>query len=243
MGYSGGIDSAILAKLILERRRNVTLLTLGRERSSDVKAVSENDENLTMEENMLVGTLDNSEIENAAKQVSSIITASSISHYEDCIAFWLISERALRRGDIKYVISANGPDELFCGYDRFRRIVDSQGYEAAEKEIVAALKIAEDLRYHVKTIASQFGLQTCEPFLSEEFERVALQIPVRYKILSPNDLLRKRIWRCFGRSIGLQDKSVLRPKKAMQYGMGIHAITHNMLKHGALKLEIKNERK
>ena len=156
------------------------------------------------------------------------------------MAFWLLAKTARESSEISYLISANGPDELFCGYDRFRRILDSGNYVAVENEIPMALKMAEDLGSQVKKIACEFGFQIHEPFLYQKFRHFAIQIPVEYKILPNNDLLRKRIWRCFGRLIGLSDDQVLKPKKAMQYGMGIHAIMCRMLKRGTLKLEFKN---
>jgi asparagine synthase (glutamine-hydrolysing) len=166
------------------------------------------------------------------------VTPFSLSHFEDCTAFWLIAKKTREFPEINYIITANGPDELFCGYDRFRRILDSGDYENIRNEILVALSMAENLGSQVKKIMSEFGYQIREPLLDKKFRDSALRIPVEYKILPNNDLLRKRIWRCFGRFIGLQDDVVKRPKKAMQYGMGIHGIVHNMLKHGSLKLDI-----
>ena len=162
--------------------------------------------------------IDRDEIELAAKKISSIVTVSNLSHYEDCIAFWLLAKTARESSEINYLISANGPDELFCGYDRFRRILDSGNYEAVENEIPAALKMAESLGSQVRKIASEFGYQIYEPLLYGKFRQFAIRIPVEYKILPNNDLLRKRIWRCFGRLIGLPEGVVLKPKKAMHTG-------------------------
>jgi len=242
LAYSGGIDSAILGALVHERKMKVSSLTMGRKGSSDLVAASERSQS-RLQENSIVSSLGSSEIEMAAKKVSKLVKVSNLSHFEDCMAFWLISEKASELKNVEYILSANGPDEVFCGYDRFRRILDSDGYVSVEAEIPRALKIAEDLGAQVRKITSHFGLQICEPFLDQRYIRSALEIPVQLKILPGNDLLRKRIWRCFGRSIKVDEKIVMRPKKAMQYGMGIHSITCSMLKKGTLKLEFPNLRK
>jgi asparagine synthase (glutamine-hydrolysing) len=239
LGFSGGIDSSILAKILGDSRGNVTLLTLGLEKSSDMEsaesALLPNSSKFTTS----LCSIDRDDIELAAKKISNMVTVSNLSHYEDCMGFWLLAKTARESSEISYLISANGPDELFCGYDRFRRILDSGNYARAENEISVALKMAENLGSQVKKIASEFGYQIYEPLLLEKFRQVAIQIPIEYKILPNNDLLRKRIWRCFGRLVGLPQSIVFKPKKAMQYGMGIHPTTINLLKHGVIKPEFK----
>jgi asparagine synthase (glutamine-hydrolysing) len=215
--------------------KNVTPVALGIAGSSDIMSASSwNAPGLQTDP--VISTIQHSNIEIAATKVSPIVTVSSLSHFEDCVAFWLISEEVSKMNNSDCILSANGPDELFCGYDRFRRIVDSEGYGAAEDEIARALEIADRLVLEVGKVADHFGLKVVEPFLTEKFRKVALEIPIAYKILQGNDLLRKRIWRCYGRMIGINDTTVLRPKKAMQYGMGIHQVVSKMLKQGTLDL-------
>jgi asparagine synthase (glutamine-hydrolysing) len=243
LGYSGGIDSAILGKLLDKPTNDIKLLTLGRERSSDFKSVLGGAGISKLGDASLI-PLEREEIEDAAKQVQKVVEVSTLSHFEDCVAFRLIASHSRELFPrVRYLLSANGPDELFCGYDRFRRILDTDGYHSVEREITRALNVAEDLSKQVKLVVSHFGFDIREPFLSDNFRDVGLKIPVQYKILPNNDLLRKRIWRCLGRSEGLFDKVVTRPKKAMQYGMGIHGIVHSMLMRGALGLDSAKEQR
>ena len=240
VAYSGGIDSSILATLVTKTETGVTLLTLGRSGSPDVMSILTS--RSTFLTKPIVSVAEKVDVENAVSEVEALVSVSSLSHFEDCVAFFLISKAVRNLTNARYVLSANGPDELFCGYDRFRRIVDLEGYDAAQNEIFVALKIAEDLASQVKKVASHFGLLVFEPFLTEEFRTNALAVPIEYKILVGNDLLRKRIWRYYGRTLGLPSATVLKPKKAMQYGMGIHNVTESMLKRGILKLEMTSKK-
>jgi asparagine synthase (glutamine-hydrolysing) len=62
------------------------------------------------------------------------------------------------------------------------------------------------------------------PFLDIEVVDLAMQIPMKYKINGKDDKLRKSILREVAADIGVMDDIVKRPKKAAQYGSGIHKI-------------------
>ena len=237
--YSAGIDSSILAEFMRMQLGEVSLLTLGRIKSSDVQVASQDSLAKGSGFNLVLENIEIREIEEAAKAVSKIVTVSNLAHFEDCVSFWLVASASSKIKNVHHIVSANGPDELFCGYDRFRRIADEQGYPAAEKEILKALDSADKLRKQVSLVVSRFGYETCEPFLEPEFRECSISIPAEYKILMGNDLLRKRIWRCLGRVLGVPDATVFRRKKAMQYGMGIHQVVLSMVKKE--KIDIRSE--
>lgn len=243
LGYSGGIDSAVMAKLLSGRGKKITSLTLGRSGSPDILAAAGAQFNVLSPTETLSKIVFVEEIEAAASKVADLVSVSNLAHYEDCLAFWLIGNAAKSVPGIGYVVSGNGPDEIFCGYDRFRRIVDSHGYEAGETEIIRALSNAEKLGKQVRVVLANFGLELFEPLLLESFRERCLKIPIKFKILRENDMLRKRVWRCFGRSLGIPESIVQRPKKAMQYGMNIHSLVWNMWKRGRLKLDFTEKKR
>ena len=236
VAFSGGIDSSILASILGHLRKNAKLLTMGLEKSADILTVS-NGIRMSRDQ-ILIKPFHREDVEHAAIRTLNFVQVSNLSHLEDCVAFWLISEHTSKLSGMNTLLSANGPDELFCGYDRFRRILDSEGYSAIPKEITRSLVVADNLSKAVKSIGSLFGLQIAEPFLSGDFRSEGLKIPASHKILPSNDLVRKRIWRCLGRTLHLPEEVVMRPKKAMQYGMGVHQIVSSMLKRGTLKFEL-----
>ena len=245
VSFSGGIDSSILA-VLANSLHEMGLFSLGETASHDMRFLNDMnfpDHNLIAP---LIESVTKSDIEIAAKKVVKLINASTLSQLEDCTAFHLIGEKL--RGHSKnarYIITANGPDELFCGYDRFRRLVDSEGYSVLDKEIARSLQVARELKEAVKNVLSEFNLASLDPFLSDEFVAFCQQgVPVQLKIRMGDDRLRKRLWRLYGRTLGLPESIVTKPKKAMQYSMGIHKILFSMIKRGELTLnsEHKQER-
>ncbi|HZW55139.1 MAG TPA: asparagine synthase C-terminal domain-containing protein [Nitrososphaerales archaeon] len=235
--FSGGIDSSILASLVSdELSKDLPLLRVGTMSSQDANAVA------TSFATQAVSRLDEAIVEQAVLAVSSLAKPLSLSHFEDCVAFWVIAREVRERfKGARYILSANGPDELFCGYDRFRRIADTSGYKAVSEEIHRAVSIAKILAQQVRVILSSIGIELLNPFLSEEFVRFCeLGVPVKYKIAIGDDRLRKRIWRLYGRKLGLAEEVVQKPKKAMQYSMGIHAVVKRMLKKGKLEIGLQN---
>jgi len=225
--FSGGIDSSILG-FLSNSFQSTALLGLGEESSQDIQFLKTFEVNL-LKKPILV-SLTKSEIEEARKRVVAKVQVSKLSQLEDCTAFYLIGEKLNQLVPrAKYILTANGPDELFCGYDRFRRIADIQGYAAIDEEIIRSLDMAQNLKNDVKTVLHDFGIHSTDPFLQEEFIRYCKNIPAPLKILKGDDRIRKRLWRLYGRVLGLPDSIVLKPKKAMQYSMGIHkTILKNM---------------
>jgi asparagine synthase (glutamine-hydrolysing) len=241
--FSGGIDSAILATLVSEKVEpgGWNLFTLGVTGSQDIRnsiAKAKGPLGFSLLP-PVVSQVDEAKIVRAATEVKNMIEVHSISHFEDCVAFYAICEEISRltRKRRNLLLSANGPDELFCGYDRFRRIVDASGYKDVEREIVRALESANILRTQVKRIAECFNTTVVEPFFDSEFVSFCSErIPAELKILKGNDLLRKRIWRNYGRYLGVPKEIAEKPKKAMQYSMGIHKIVLSLLRRERLVL-------
>jgi asparagine synthase (glutamine-hydrolysing) len=126
-----------------------------------------------------------------------------------------------RQNGFRLILTANGSDELFCGYDRFRSIYKYGNarimqfiHEKIENEII--------LMKEAESITAEFGIKTKHPFLSEKFISVALEISIDKKIKGCDDLIRKHILREVAVMIGVPLEAAQKPKKALQYGSLIH---------------------
>jgi asparagine synthase (glutamine-hydrolysing) len=153
--------------------------------------------------------------------ITSLVSCKNTSHLENCLAFRYIAKVGKRSGIAK-ILSANGFDELFCGYDSYRSIYELGGEEAIVKEI--GIKIARELELvkEIRAVTSELGVKIEQPFLSPEFVSFAQSIPIQEKITGSNDLVRKHILRKVAIDVGVPIEAALKRKKALQYGTYIH---------------------
>jgi asparagine synthase (glutamine-hydrolysing) len=153
-------------------------------------------------------------------RIRQIIKCKNTSHIENCIAYLYISRLAKKNG-LDLVLSANGCDELFCGYNGYR-----MAYNGGEAAIMKFMdeKIANEfaLMDEIAAVASQLGVKVRQPFLSARFINFAKTIPVDQKIMGPDDMTRKHALRQVALSIAVPEESAMKPKKALQYGSLIH---------------------
>ncbi|MDQ3836867.1 MAG: asparagine synthase C-terminal domain-containing protein, partial [Thermoproteota archaeon] len=163
---------------------------------------------------------DYSDFEEKLWDVRQVIRCSNISHIENCIAYFYVS-RLAKQNDLNIVLSANGCDELFCGYDRYRKVYCNGEAEMNRlMEVCLANEFA--LMEEIKTVSAQLGIQIQQPFLSSKFVQFAKTIPINQKIKGSDDMIRKHILREVAIALGVPEESAMKPKKALQYGSSIH---------------------
>ncbi|BDZ71209.1 asparagine synthase C-terminal domain-containing protein [Methanobacterium petrolearium] len=153
---------------------------------------------------------------------------------------YLAAELAHENG-LRVMLSGQGADELFAGYHRYLDFYHKKG-ENAQKDLMSDV---ENL-YHVNlerddkvTMANSVELRV--PYLDLQIINMAMNIPMKYKINGQGDRLRKCILREVARDRGVNPEIVKRPKKAAQYGSGIHKIlTRKVLKDPTYMENLKN---
>jgi asparagine synthase (glutamine-hydrolysing) len=219
IAFSGGIDSSLLAKICSDiYKKNVILLSIGFPCSHDLEFSRRMARELNMKH--ITYEIRNEEFNKIARNVIDNLECNNISHIENCIAFYFISFLSILN-NCKLVLTANGFDELFCGYDRYRQII-SHG----QKQIQSFMeqKIANELTLvnEINKFSTEFHVQIKQPFLTKKFIDFAMKIPIEKKILGPTDKLRKHILREIAISLNVPIESAMKPKKALQYGTLIH---------------------
>ena len=218
IAFSGGVDSTLLAKICVDLDYDVTLLTIGFEDSHDVMFSQEISKILGYDHKIEKIKLIN--FSKVSNEVKKIIKTDNLSWIENSIAFYYVSKLAKHYG-IKKVITANGIDELFCGYNAYRNVIklgESYVMELMESKLENEIKMMKA----VNLVSSQFGVVLIQPFLSRDFIDFAKKIPLKYKIHGSDDLLRKHIIRELALKIGVPETSSHKRKKALQYGSLIH---------------------
>lgn len=218
VAFSGGLDSSLLAQLCNNIGTKVTLLTVGFPGSQDIEFSKLIATKLGLPHKLL--ELEKEDFHNKQRYIWQRLGCGNISHFENCIAFHYLGMLARQNG-LGLILTANGCDELFCGYDRFRLIY---GYGNVRILQLIHEKIENELilMKEVESVITEFGIKAKHPFLSEKFISVALKIPINSKIKGNDDFIRKHILREVAVMIGVPQEAAAKPKKALQYGSLIH---------------------
>jgi len=218
VAFSGGVDSSLLARICSDLGKNIMLLTIGFPDSHDIMFSKNIAAKMGLKQK--VAEIDHKDFGESLKSVRQIVKCENTSHIENCVAYLYIS-RLARQNDMDVVLSANGCDELFCGYNGYRLVYNS-GKEAIMKFMEEKTANELVLMKEIAAVTGQFGVRIRQPFLTEKFIDLAKQIPIDQKIKGSDDMIRKHILRETAVSIGVPAESAMKPKKALQYGSLIH---------------------
>ncbi|MGY5152241.1 MAG: asparagine synthase C-terminal domain-containing protein [Candidatus Nitrosopumilus sp. bin_6a] len=218
IAFSGGVDSTLISKICSDMGFDVTLLTIGFSESHDILFAKHVNEFLKYQHHVL--EIDPDTFPNVSLKINQKIKTDNLSWNENCIAFHYVSKLA-NSLDLDTVITANGIDELFCGYNAYREAFS--GGESQINELMLA-KLDNELKMMkaVNLIASEFGVKILQPLLSPKFIEYAKTVPMSEKIHDSEDLYRKHIIRKLASEIGVPELSCTKRKKALQYGSKIH---------------------
>ncbi len=218
IAFSGGVDSTLVSKICNDLGFDITLLTIGFPNSHDILFAKDVNKHLNYKHEIL--EIDEDFFDEIASKISKKIKTDNLSWNENCIAFYHVAKLAQSLG-ITTVVTANGIDELFCGYNAYREAI-----EVGEENVLQLMdsKLENELKMMkaVNEVTSELSVKIIQPLLDEQFIKVAKTIPISEKISGKYDLIRKHIIRKLASEIGVPDISVKKRKKALQYGSMIH---------------------
>jgi len=230
-GFSGGLDSTVIAKIAKDAGIDLLLVTVGVGRTPEM-----------------------SQAELAARALGlPIVTREfSINDVAECLdrMLWLIEEPNLMKVSVAMAICwttqiavengrsvimlGQGSDELFGGYKRFATIMSESGADAASEAISESVRRAHEVNYQrdeqaVSALRAELRL----PFATRKITEFASRVPLVMKVKSPSDDFRKWILRDVAIKLGIPSTSAMRPKKAIQHASGVEkAIREIAKRHG-----------
>jgi len=218
IAFSGGVDSTLISQICSDMDFDVTLLTIGFSESHDILFAKHVNEFLKYPHHIL--EIDPDTFPDVSLKINQTIKTDNLSWNENCIAFYYVSKLANSLG-LDTIITANGIDELFCGYNAYREAFS--GGESKVNEVMLT-KLDNELKMMkaVNLVASEFGVKILQPLLSPKFIEYAKTVPMSEKIHDSEDLYRKHIIRKLAREVGVPELSCTKRKKALQYGSKIH---------------------
>lgn len=236
LAFSGGVDSSILAKVCKDLGKDITLLTISFDNERDIEFSNHVANDMDMK--IITKNVSLGELEHGLKKVLDTIEFERFARFSNCVCFYYVFQLA-KENKIKNVICANGPDELFCGYSRYKTIYpDEVKINDCIKKLV---KVAESDKKEIEKIAEIFNAIIGYPFMSEEFVKLSMDVPLEEKITGKDDELRKHAIRKLALDIGVPEISAMKPKKAFQYSSGVQKAMRRLAKQKGFTKSKSNE--
>ena len=223
--FSAGVDSTLIAVILKKLDVNFTAYSIGTQNSQDLdyaKKVS-HDMDIAFKYNVI--TIE--DVEEYFQPTLNAIEDDNLMKLGVGMTINMASNLATL-DDNRVILSGQGADELFAGYNRYKNKINTP------TELLDEL--AHDLNnmYHVNLerddkACMNNSIELRVPFLDSNVVDTACRIPLKYLIDSPEDNLRKRILRDVAYELGVPKEIAYRPKKAAQYGTGIDKIIRKKL--------------
>ena len=220
VAFSGGLDSGFVAFLANSLNKEVVLISVGIRGSYDLAHAEETAQELKVP--IISKAFHEEDLDEAVGQTLWYIEDSNPMKVEVGVAIGWVASIAAKEG-YKVILTGQGGDELFAGYSRFARIYDSKGPEAAKEAVVKSVVEAHLTNYtRDEQVSMPYRVRIRHPFADWELTRLALSIPIELNLNKGSDPLRKRVLRESARLAGTPCSIVEAPKRAVQYGSGIH---------------------
>lgn len=217
--YSAGVDSALVAKLCQDLDHEPLLLAVGTDRSKDRAFVLRSRRYLDLP--IWFITAGEDDVAAALPAVRDLLSQagvpSDVMHLSLGVGAYLACQAAQREG-VGLLLSGQGADALFAGFQKYRRV--------PREELPAVLEQAAQNAARRDFARDQAVARSCEiefaaPFLTPSVVALALSIPPELKLGPAGN---KLVLRELARRRGLPEFIAGRPKKAMQYSTGIERI-------------------
>lgn len=231
MAFSGGLDSCVLAKILVDLEYSVTGYVAGVKGSTDI--IQAKKAALEIGLNLKVIELSEKDIKDAigiqgkiikkvydsidlvGKEQNDNLTPNAIP-----ISFNLPLYFVAKNAKNSEIIVSQGPDEMLGGYTRH--------YQMNEEDAILEMKNnTEDfLKYGIKQnleTARYWKKDFVMPYLDSEVVEFCLNLP--YKLRTRKEILRK-----LAVELGISKELAYNKKKAAQYGSGIIDVMKKLAK-------------
>jgi asparagine synthase (glutamine-hydrolysing) len=164
--FSGGLDSSILAWL----NRNIVALTATLEsEGEDILYADFLERKLGLKHFYKIVYVD--EAIDSIPEVIKILKSFDPALPNDLVVYF--SLKMGKEKGIARVMTGDGADELFAGYDFMKELFDPEGYIE---------RIARSMAFSSNLIGDSLGIEIIQPYLNKEFVEFSLSIPIHLKI-------------------------------------------------------------
>jgi asparagine synthase (glutamine-hydrolysing) len=214
---SGGVDSSVIAALAKPHVRVLHSFVSGVEGAPDLAYGNQMASFLGSKHHALVLTLDDllaalPDVIYHLESFDALLVRSSVASY---LTSKMVGEY------VGGVLSGEGGDELFAGYDYIKQIPDEK---IPEELIDIVMRLHNTALQRVDRCASAHGVVPFVPFADGEVVEYALSIPAKYKIYRRDGVVVEK-WILRKAVEGMLPDSVLwRPKAKFWQGAGVQEL-------------------
>ncbi len=206
--FSGGLDSAILARI----NSNIKAVTVSlNSEGEDVRHATSLARLLKIEHFHKKVSVD--EAEEAIPEVIKILKTFDPAIPNDLTVYFGL-KKAKELG-IKNIMTGDGSDELFAGYDFMQKIGDLEVYTE---------KITRRIKFSSNKLGRFFKIKIVQPFLDKEFIDFSLGIGPEFKIKKQNG----KVWGKWILRKTFQDflpkEIIWQSKRPLEYGSGMNRL-------------------
>ncbi len=175
---SGGLDSSLVAAILARESegRVVHSFAAGTADSSDLAAARVVADHLGLVHHERIYSAD--EVIDVLPTVVESIESFEPSLVRSAVPNYLLAEVAAKT--VKVVLTGEGADELFAGYDHLREITDASELQA---ELIRSVRGLHNLNLQrCDRVTMAHGLEARVPFLDLDLIEVAQRVPIEWKL-------------------------------------------------------------
>jgi asparagine synthase (glutamine-hydrolysing) len=229
--YSSGIDSAVITFLAAKYCK-VEAYTVGAKGSEDIKFSERSKADASFKINLI--EIDEAMVEEILPDLVKIVGVPDPLKVSVGVPLYFAAREAKKDG-LSVMLSGQGGDELFGGYNRYLAHAGNADYErlknAMQKDVDTAY--IDNLDRDI-AICKSFGLDLRFPYMDADFGKYAASIPADCKVFEIKEnaveefacvdevdkkrFIRKYLLRLLAADLGLPQYILDRKKKAAQYG-------------------------
>ncbi len=235
LAFSGGLDSTVIASFAKKCDAEIQLIYVGMQEQPEIQHAETVAEFLDLP--LQVKTFTPEDAEEVLSKVLWLIEEPDILKVSVAIPFYWIAEVANKVG-LNVLLAGQGSDELFGGYYRYLREYASSGIKGLEDALYRDVVSSHDVNFERDNKVCAFhDVELRLPFADYDLIRFSLGLPVKLKIASMKDHLRKRVLREVARRIKLPSTVYSMRKRAIQYTTRIDKVLGKLAKEGGLSLK------
>jgi len=233
LGFSGGIDSSLIAHYLDEAGVKTELLCVGIEGTREFEAAEAAAETLDLPLRIEAFSL-----EDVERDLDAVLWAiEEANPVQTSIAlplFW--AARASSEAGARVFFSGNGSDELFGGYSRHAREYRESGDSVTEtifKDVANSHWVNYERDHKVFT---DYGVELRLPFTDLRLIEWGLTIPPSLKLSTDSRSPRKLVLRNLAKKVGFPEWLAMKRKKAIQYSTGVNDALKKLAKRDGKSL-------